>query len=273
MGRAMRDLMPPVALNFWRWVVAVLIIAPMALPRLRGKSLVIRRHWLLLLSLGATGIALFQVLVYEGLRNTTTVNAVLMNAAAPLFIILCTWLVDRDRASLRQIAGLAVSFVGIVVIMDQGNLSALGDFRFDVGDLIVLAAMPVWGIYCVLLKRRPHELDGVALLFLTSLAGLLVLTPCVVAEAVLFKAPTLSLATVGGALYLGLFASVLAYFCWNYGVAAVGPNRAGFMIHLLPGFGTLFAVLLLGEQVRLYHLIGIGTILAGVTLATSSRHR
>ena len=273
LGRAIRDAMPPIALNFWRWVVAALIVAPVALPRLRGKGAAIRRHWPLLLGLGATGIALFQVLVYAGLRHTATVNAVLMNAAAPLFIILCTWFVDRDRASLRQIAGLLISFVGIVVIIERGELAALANFRLDVGDLIVLTAMPVWGIYAVLLKRRPREFDGVGLLFLISVAGLLVLAPFVLAEAVWFKAPTLSLATVAGVLYLGLFASVLAYVCWNYGVAVVGPNRAGFMIHLLPAFGTVLAVLLLGEEVRVYHLIGIGAILAGVTLATSSRIR
>jgi len=72
-------------------------------------------------------------------------------------------------------------------------------------------------------------------------------------------------------LYVGIFASVVGFFCWNYGASVVGPNRAGFMLHLLPGFGTLFAILFLGESLRLYHVIGIGTIMAGVLLATSAR--
>jgi len=272
-GRAIREQVPPIALNFWRWAVALLIIAPFALPRLKGKGEVIRRRWPILLGLGATGIASFQVLVYLGLRSTTTVNAVLMNSAAPLFIILCAWLIDGDRASPRQLLGMAISFCGIVLIMERGDLAALGAFKFETGDLIVLAAMPVWGVYSVLLKRRPRELGGVALLFAIAFAGVLVLAPFYAAETIWFQAPTLSVASVAAVFYVAVFASLLAYVCWNHGVAAVGPSRAGFMIHLLPGLASVLAVLTLGESFHLYHVIGIGTILAGVLLATSSRIR
>jgi drug/metabolite transporter (DMT)-like permease len=272
-GRAIRDAMPPIALNFWRWAVALIFLAPFALPRLRGKGEVLRRRWPILLALGATGIAMFQVLVYLGLRTTTTVNAVLMNSAAPLFIILCAWLMERDRASLRQIAGMLISFCGIVVIMERGDLAALAQFQFDIGDLVILAAMPVWGVYSVLLKRRPRELDGLELLFAVGAAGLLLLAPAYAAETLWFRAPTVSLESAAAVLYVALFASVLAYFCWNYGVAAVGPNRSGFMIHMLPAFGTLLAIVANGESVYRYHFAGIGTILAGVLLATTSRGR
>ena len=272
-GRAIRDEMPPIALNFWRWTVALIILAPFALPRLRGKGEVLRRSAPLLFGLGATGIVLFQVLVYSGLRSTTTVNAVLMNSAAPLFIILCAWLMERDRATPRQILGMLISFCGIVVIMKRGDVAALADFRFDPGDLAILAAMPAWGIYSVLLKRRPRELDGLGLLFAISAAGLMLLSPAYAAETLWFHAPTVSLASAAAVLYVGLFASVLAYFCWNYGVALVGPTRSGFMLHLLPAFGTLLAIVVNGESVYRYHFAGIGTILLGVLLATTSRGR
>jgi len=272
-GRAIRDEMPPIALNFWRWALALMIIAPFALPRIRGKGAVLRRSAPLLFALGATGIALFQMLVYLGLRSTTTVNAVLMNSAAPIFIIVCAWLMEGDRASLRQILGMLISFSGIVVIMEKGDLGALGDLHFELGDLEILAAMPFWGVYAVLLKRRPHELSGLELLFTVGVAGLLLLAPCYAAETLWFLAPTFSIASAGAVIYVALFASVLAYFCWNYGVAAVGPSRSGFMIHLLPAFGTFLAIIANGESVYRYHFIGIGTILAGVLLATTSRGR
>ena len=272
-GRAIREEMPPIALNFWRWAVALLILAPFALPRLSGKGAVLRREAPILFGLGATGVALFQVLIYLGLRSTTTVNAVLMNSAAPLFIILCAWILERDRASPRQILGMLISLCGIVVIMERGDFGALADFRFQTGDLVILAAMPVWGVYSVLLKRRPRELDGLGLLFSIGTAGLLLLAPAYAAETLWFRGPTASLASAGAVFYVALFASLLAYFCWNYGVAAVGPNRSGFMIHLLPVFGTLLGMAINGESVYRYHFVGIGTILLGVLLATSSRGR
>jgi drug/metabolite transporter (DMT)-like permease len=270
-GRAIRGEMPPVALNFWRWTVALVVLAPFALPRLAGKGEVLRRRWLLIFALSATGVVAFQVLAYLGLRSTETVNAVLLNSAAPLFIILCAWLVDRDRVSPWQFLGMLASFLGIVVIIERGDLLGVAHFRFALGDLVILAAMPCWGIYCVLLKRRPRELDGLGLLFALSFAGVLMLAPMYAAETLLFKPATLSLASVGAALYVGLFASLLAYVCWNYGVAQVGPNRSGFLLHLLPAFGTLLAVVFLGESVHLYHFVGIGLIITGVVIASSAR--
>ena len=270
-GRAIRGEMPPVALNFWRWSVALAVLAPFALPRLIGKGAVLRRCWALLVGLAATGVVAFQVLAYVGLRSTETVNAVLLNSAAPLFIILCAWLVDGDRVSPLQLLGMVASFLGIVVIIERGDLLQLAHFRFALGDLIILTAMPCWGIYCVLLKRRPRELDGLGLLFVVSVVGWLMLAPMYVAESLLFKPAMLSLASAAAALYVGLFASLLAYVCWNYGVAKVGPNRSGFLLHLLPAFGTLLAVIFLHESVHLYHFIGIGLIIAGVAIATSAR--
>ena len=270
-GRAIRGDMPPVALTFWRWTTALLILAPFALPRLRGKGAVLRRNWLLLAGLGGTGVVMFQVLAYLGLQSTTTVNAVVMNSAAPVFIVICAWLIDRDRASARQIAGMVISFLGILTIMEEGNLAALADFRVKFGDIVILAAMPFWGIYAVLLKRRPRELDALGVLFSVNLAGVALLMPLYLLETAFIRAPVLTLASVEAVLYVGLFASVIAFFCWNYGVSVVGPSRAGFMIHLLPAFGTIFAMIFIGETLHLYHVIGIGTIIAGVLLATSAR--
>ena len=269
-GRAIRGEMPPIALNFWRWTLALAVLAPFALPRLAGKGKVLRRRRWLLLGLAATGVVAFQVLAYLGLRSTETVNAVLLNSAAPLFIILCAWLVDGDRVSPWQLLGMLASFLGIVVIIERGDLLELVHFRFALGDLVILAAMPCWGIYCVLLKRRPREVDGLGLLFVVSLVGVLMLAPMYLAESVLFRPATLSLASAAAVLYVGLFASLLAYFCWNYGVAKVGPNRSGFMLHLLPAFGTLLAVIFLHESVHPYHFVGIGLIIAGVVVATSA---
>jgi drug/metabolite transporter (DMT)-like permease len=126
----------------------------------------------------------------------------------------------------------------------------------------------VWGIYSVLLKRRPPQLGGLPFLFVISLAGVLMLFPAVAIVALQAPARWPKAEEALGVLYMGLMASVVAFIFWNRGVAVVGANAAGFTIHLLPAFATVLAILFLGESFAAFHAVGIVTILAGVLFAT-----
>lgn len=272
-GRALRGAIEPVALNFSRWTLALVVLAPFGLPALRGKWPVVRRHLGILALLALTGVAGFHSLVYLGLHTTTTVNGILLNSSLPMFILACAWILDRERASARQVAGMLVSFAGILVILSRGDPASL--LRLDVhpGDFWVLLAMPIWGVYSVLLKRRPPEIGGLGFLFLIALGGVAMLAPAVVIEALVVPPRPLDTRAIGAIAYIALFASVFAYICWNRGVAIVGPNVAGFTIHLLPVFGTVLAMIFLGEAFHAFHAIGIATILAGVFVATRAPAR
>ena len=267
-GRALRDAFDPVTLNFWRWAVAAVVLAPFALPAIRGQGALLRRHAGILLLLAFTGVALFQSMVYLGLRSTLAVNAVLLNSSMPLFMLLCSWAIERERATPRQIAGILISLAGILVILSRGEPAALLQLELHAGDAWILLAMPVWGIYSVLLKRRPAELGGVGFLFVISVAGVLMLAPFAALQAVLEPQRVPSAPVAAAVVYMGVAASVLAFICWNRGVATVGANAAGFTVHLLPAFGTILAILLLDERFQAFHAAGIATILAGVLLAT-----
>lgn len=268
-GRALRDTFDPVTLNFWRWLVAAAVLAPFALGGLRGKGALLRRHAGILLLLAFTGVAAFHALVYLGLRSTTAVNAVLLNSSIPLFMLLCSWVIERERATPRQVAGMLVSLAGILVILSRGEAASLARLELHAGDAWILLAMPIWGVYSVLLKRlRPPELGGVPFLFVLTVLGLAMLAPVVALQAHFspLHAPTAAQAV--GIVYMGIGASVVAFICWNKGVEVVGANAAGITIHLLPAFGTVLAILALGESFALFHAVGIATIFAGVVVAT-----
>lgn len=270
-GRAVREAMDPISLNFGRWAVAVLVLMPFGLKALAGKGDIIRRDAGMLALLALLSVPLFQTFVYQGLRSTTAINAVLLNSSGPLFTLACSWLLERERATPRQIAGMLISLAGILVIMARGELASLLHIGIHGGDAWILAAMPLWGLYTVLLKRRPPELSGVGFLFVISVLGLGMLAPPFVAQSVLAPSPLPTLEALLALVYFGIAASVVAYICWNRGVASVGANTAGFTLHLLPAFGTLLAIVMLGEEFRGFHAAGIGTILAGVFLATWKR--
>jgi drug/metabolite transporter (DMT)-like permease len=272
-GRALRDAFDPISLNFWRWLIALLVLAPFALPGLAAKRAVIRAHAGTLALLALSGVAVFQTLVYLGLQSTAAVNAVLLNCSAPLFLLLCSWVMERERATWRQIAGILISLAGILVILSRGELARLLELEFHSGDAWILLAMPFWGFYSVLLKRRPPELGGVHFLFVLCVAGVLLLAPAFALQALQAPPRLPTMPEALGVLYTALAASVGAFICWNRGVAIVGANAAGFTLHLLPAFGTLLAIAFLGESFGAFHAAGIATILAGVILATRAPGR
>jgi len=265
MGRGLRDAIDPVSLNFMRWAIAVAVLAPFAFADARRNFSAIRKSLGVLLLLALTGVTVFHALVYLGLRTTTAVNGVLLNSSLPLFILLCSWVMERERATLRQVIGMLLSFAGIVVIMTHGELARLRELEFQAGDAWILLAMPVWGVYAVLLKRRPPELGGLTLLFVISVLGTAMLVPALAFEGL--RLPRSGPEAVAVA-YMGLGASLAGFICWNYGTRIVGPNVAGFTLHLLPAFGTVLAIAFLGESFGLFHAVGIAVIIAGVVLAT-----
>ncbi len=268
LGRALREMFDPIALNFWRWLVAVIALAPFALAGAWRKRELIRRHAGLLVFLAVTGVVMFQSLVYLGLETTTAINAVLINAAAPLFIVLCSWIFERERAGPRQIVGMLIAFLGVLIIVSQGEPARVLQLEVHRGDAWILLAMPLWGIYSVMVKRCPPELRGLSLTFVLSCIGVAILVPLYFAVAPRGPLRLPSATEASAVLYVALAASVAAFLCWNRGVEVVGANAAGFTLPLLPAFGTVLAMIFLGESFRAFHAAGFATILAGVVLAT-----
>ena len=267
-GRVLRDAFDPVTLNFLRWAGAALMLAPFALPSVLRARGAVRRGVGVLFLLALTGVALFQSLVYLGLRTTTTVNAVLLNSSGPIFMLLCSWVIDREHGTRRQVVGMLISLVGILIILSRGELGNLLALDVHSGDAWILLAMPMWGIYSVLLKRRPLELGGVEFLFVIALGGVILLAPFAAFEALHSPPRWPDASAAAGVVYVALFASVAAFICWNRGVSVVGANTAGFTLHLLPAFGTVLAMIFIGERFHLFHAAGIATILVGVIVAT-----
>jgi drug/metabolite transporter (DMT)-like permease len=267
-GRALRDAVPPVTLAFWRWTLAMLVIAPFTLPGVWRKRNVLRRRWKILLALSLSGVVIFQALIYLGLSMTTAINALLLNSSFPVFMILCTWAAGQERVSPRQIVGMLVSLLGVWVILRRGVAADFFSFEFHAGDLVIIAALPFWAIYSVLLKKRPPELNGLELLFTIAAVGVVLLLPVYLAEMWQVGPPVLTAGSIVGVLYTAWVVSLGAFICWNRAVPMVGANVAGFSMHLMPAFGTVLAMLFLGEEAHRFHAVGIAAILAGVFLAT-----
>lgn len=269
-ARALSDAVPPVALAFWRWALALALLSPfVARPLWRARRTVLAR-WPVLLALGASGVAGYNTFVYVALQTTTTVNATIMNSAIPVLIPLFAWAIAGERVTRPQAAGIALSLVGAVWIAGRGEIAALRALAFHPGDLWMMLAVIAWAVYSVLLRYRPADLAPTVLLGALVLFGLPVLVPFWLWERASGAVMPVTGAAMAAVLYVALFASVLAYVAWNRSVAVLGATVTGLSIHLLPVFATALAVLFLGETVEGFHLVGAGLILAGLWLTTAA---
>ncbi|MFQ5829700.1 MAG: DMT family transporter [Candidatus Methylomirabilia bacterium] len=268
LGRAVHTDIPPVSLNFWRWVTASGVLLPLTVASLVAYRDVIARRWKILVLLSATGVSAFHSAVYYALNFTTAVNALLILATAPVLIVIVTWILFREMITGLQSVGIAVSLAGVVVLVARGSLEVLTTLKFNYGDLWMFVAIPLWAVYSALLKWRPVALPPLDLVASLALVGVLLLLPFYLLEYAVVGPFEITLGNVASILYMGLFASVFAYVFWNRGVAAVGPNKAGLFIHLMPVFGTTLAVIFLSEAVHLYHSAGVALIFLGIYLTT-----
>jgi drug/metabolite transporter (DMT)-like permease len=265
-GRALRGELDPLPTNFWRWTIALVILLPLGFAAVYRQRALLKREWKLVVALGVTGVAAFHTCVYSALATTPAINALLFLSIIPVAIAVADWLVYREILSLPQALGALVSIGGALVVIARGDVTALLGLRLGSGDLWMLAAVCVWAVYSVLLKRRPAGLSGLALLTATVAAGVVLLFPLYLWEASRGAAVTLTGATLPGLLYVGVFASVLAFLFWNRGVDAIGPTKAGMFSNLMPVFGAILAVVLLGEPIAAYHLVGALLVFGGIAI-------
>ncbi len=270
LGRAVSGAVPPIGLAFWRWLGGALVISGFALPHLRRDWAVVRRQIGIVLLLSLLGIATFNTLIYTGLHYTSAINALLMQSAQPVVIIIFSFLLFRERIGVRQMIAVGISMIGVVVIIARGDVGMLKSLALNIGDLIVLVAVVAYAAYTALLRHRPR-IHPFSFLFITFSIGATMLLPLYLWEGLNGNPMRLNLTTLGAVSYVVLFPALLAYLCYNRAVELIGANRAGHFFHLQPVFGTGLAMLFLGEQFQLFHALGITLILCGIALAAWQR--
>jgi drug/metabolite transporter (DMT)-like permease len=267
LARHVGDHVPPITLTTIRWFGVFLILLPFAWPHLKRDWPVLRAHLPLMLFLSAIGFAFNNAISYWALQYTQALNALLIQSSGPLFVALWSLVLFGVRLTGAQLAGITISLAGVLIIILRGDLSALASITFNKGDVMFAGSLVSFGFYSALMPRRPvtHQLS---LISFTTCCGALMLVPFSLWEystGATLKFDSLTLATLA---YVLIFPSTLAYLFFNRGLALIGPNRAAPFFHLVPMFGSAMAILLLGEQLRLFHLTGYALVLVGVVIAS-----
>ena len=268
LGRAAAGHVPPFAISLFRWGVALVLLWPFAREPLRGDWPAIKANWRALVFLGVMGGAIFGVLQYVGARYTTAINISVLNSLAPVMIALAGAGLFGDKLSWRQGIGIAISLLGVGLIVTKADVSRVAALDFNWGDLIILFNVGVWAIYSVCLRWRPR-MHWMSFTYCLAAISTVATLPFFITEhaAGARLQPTLLTVLVLG--YVAVFPSVVGFAAWSRGVEILGPTRSGATMHLIPLFSALIASVALGEVLMAYHVAGFAMILAGVWLSST----
>ena len=217
--------------------------------------------------LSVTGISAFNTMQYWALEHTQALNTLLLQSSAPLFVAIWSLLLLGIRLTLAQAGGLAVSLTGVLVILLQGDLTTLKNIEFNIGDIIFVTALAIFGLYSTLSFKRP-QIHGLSFVGFTFGCGAAALIPLLIWELVTRPVLQFNTANLLTLFYVAVFPSTLAYLCFNRGVHLIGANRAAAFFHVVPVFGAAMAIVFLGEQPQLFHVTGFALVLAGVFVAS-----
>ena len=267
LGRFIVGHVPPITLSVIRWGGAFVVLLPFAARHLLRDWPTIREHAGMMALLALTGFAAYNTMAYYGLQYTTAINGLLLQSVAPLFVALWTFVLFRDRLTLRQACGICISLTGVVVIVCGGNLDVLLSIAFNRGDMWIIAALLIYAFYAAILRKRPlmHPLSFLAV---GMGGGAALLLPAMILEIASGRTIVFDAESVASFAYVCIFPSLLGYLFLNRGIELIGANRAAPFIHLVPVFGSVLAIVLLGERFELYHAIGYALVFAGITVAT-----
>jgi drug/metabolite transporter (DMT)-like permease len=280
-GRLLVGSMPPLTLNFLRWLLATLLLLPLGWRVLRRPHDIAAR-WPHLLGLGLIGVGAYNALQYLALVTTTPINVTLIAASSPVWMLAVGALFHGEHPRRRQIAGAALSLAGVLLVIARGEPAALARIEFVAGDLYVLAASISWSFYSWMLARPPASMrapqrppwNWAEFLLVQMVFGLLGAGAAAGAEIAHGSAPMAWNGWVALALlYVAVGPSIIAFRCWGLGIAAGGPALAAFFANLTPVFAALLSAALLGEPPRWFHALAFALIVAGIVVSSARLRR
>lgn len=262
----------PILLTTLRWAIAALIVIPWSWRQIKEDWPVIRRHWLLLSAYGASGLALFAILLYTALTKTNVINVMIEQAAIPFVIFVGNFLLFRQKTTFAQLIGGALTLTGVVITATHGHPEGLLRLQLNAGDGLMLLAILTYAGYSVGLKWRP-PLHWRSFLAVPCLAAALTCLPFLIWRASTQPLPMPDFTGWMVALYAAIFVALISSATWVAGIELIGANRAALFINLLPIFGILQSVVLLHAHLEGFHMLAIALVCAGIVLAEAQRLR
>lgn len=257
---------PPIGLAFWRWAVACIVLAPFALKTTIDTISTVKKHIKYLALTALLGITIFNTLIYFAGKTTSAVNLSLIAISIPLFIVLLSRVIFKEKVSTTQNIGIAIIITGVLILISKGSFQALLHIQFAIGDVLMLFACFFFACYTILVRKKPDELTPKVFLFSVFVIGTIFLLPLYVIEHIYFKKVTLDSKTIFITGYVGVCASLISFYVWNEAIRLIGTSKTALIYYLIPVFSGLLAYLFLNQEISLSQMISMGIIITGLLI-------
>lgn len=255
---------PPVGLAFWRWTVACIVLAPFAAKRTFESLPILKKHFWYLTLTAVLGITIFNTLIYFAGKTTSAINLSLIAISIPLFIIILSRIIYKEKVSNIKIAGIATIIIGVLVLISKGSLQALLTINFTIGDLLMLLACFFFACYTILVRKKPQQLAPKVFLFSVFSIGTALLLPLYIWENTTYQKVIFDSTTILITLYVGIFASLVSFYLWNEAIRLIGTSKTALIYYLIPIFSGILAYFFLNQAIGLTQIISMGIIISGL---------
>ena len=256
----------PYTLSFWRLALGTLVLVFLARAHIARDLPRMLAHWKPMLLLSAFGFFGTNLFNYIGLSYTTALNGLLLNSVSPVVVFGLTMVFFGERASKLQMFGLVVSLLGVATIILRGDFGALRHLQINIGDPIVFLSILSYCGYATFMKLRP-DVHPFSFMLGCYLPALLMFIPLFIVDLVHGQDFILDWKGTAIVWWLALVPGILSYLSFNAAIKHLGANRAGQATHMMPAFGAVMSMLILGEEPHWYHLGGVVLIFVGLGLS------
>ncbi len=266
-GRSIAGHLPPITFSFVRWIGGFIVILPFAARYLRQDWPIISRNIGFLCLLAASGLAYNSAMLFYGLKSTTAINSLILQAISPLLIAGWSFALYRSGLSRVQLLAMVIAVSGVLFVVTRGDFDVIRNFHFNSGDLWILGGSTVYGFHAAVLRNRPalHSLSFFAVMFF--LAAVMTV-PLVIGELAQPQPMNVNAVYIGALIYIILGPSIASNFLFMRSIDLIGPHQASIFLYLMPLIGAVMAMIFLGERPQLFHLAGFVLIIGGVILST-----
>ncbi len=267
-AKAVANSIPPVSLSFYRWAIATVIICPFAFKQFKKETGVIWQNKWYIFFAALTGIALFNTCIYFAGHHTTALNLALIGTTtSPVISVILAAVFLKEKITVVRIAGLLICITGILFLLANGSIQTLLHLQFSKGDGWILLAALSFAVYNTMVKKKPLFISAIPFLFILFFTGTIILMPFYFWELTQYAPVKWNASLAAILLYIGLGASVLAFFFWNKAVANLGAARTALFGYLIPVFSSIEAVLLLHEKITRVHIVCGLLVITGLIIA------